>query len=381
MNAKPQLYRNPLDGATLRGLPMVSPVTWSGKPIPQRKWIVDELIPSGSVTMLTGDGGLGKSLLSLQLMTCCALGRHWLGRETAQVRAMGVFCEDDQDELHIRLDAVTDHYRCTYDDLGDMRVLSRVGFDNTLMESKTLFDHGERKEFLEETQFYHQIYNTAADWGAQLVVLDSLHDLFAGNENDRRHARYFIGMLRRLALDIEGAVIINAHPSLSGMSNGTGMAGSTAWNNSVRSRLYLTRAKDDSDNPEDTDRRVLKTMKANYGKAGGKIDLIWESGAFAIEQQAFGAVAGIQVRNDEKLFIDGLLILQQQKRPSSESPQASSYLPRLLRTLDPTKKFGKEKLRDMMLDLLGRGVIGKAQIGFGPDRHPIYGMMPVAGEK
>lgn len=384
MPAAHQLYKNPLDGSALRGLPMLNPITWFGKPVPERKWLVDGLIPSGSVTMINGDGGLGKSLLSLQLMTCCAAGKHWLGRETAKVRSMGIFCEDDKDEVHLRMNSIVEHYECSFEDLGDMRVLSRVGFDNTLMESKTIFDNGERREFLEESQFYHQIWNTAMDWGAQLVVLDSLHDLFAGNENDRRHARYFIGMLRRMALEIEGAVVINAHPSLSGMSTGSGMAGSTAWNNAVRSRLYLTRPKMDDDEQDDAgDRRVLKTMKSNYDKSGGKIELNWVKGAFVAESPSgpIGMVAQIQHRNDEKAFINGLELLREQKRPSSESPQASSYLPRLLRTLSLTRKFSKQELHRMMMDLLGRGLIAKAQIAIGPDRHPIFGFMPTEAWK
>jgi RecA-family ATPase len=380
-----QLYRNPLDGSTLRGLPMVSPAIWADKPVPERKWLVDKLIPSGSVTMINGDGGLGKSLLSLQLMTCCAAGKNWLGRETAQVKAMGIFCEDDSQELHIRMDDVARHYDVGLASLGEMRILSRVGFDNTLMDAKTIFDHGERKEYLEESQFYHQIWNTAMDWGAQLVVLDSLHDLFAGNENDRRHARYFIGMLRRMALEIDGAVIINAHPSLSGMTSGSGTSGSTAWNAAVRSRLYLTKPpapKDEEESEDDADRRILKNMKANYGKHGEKIELKWDRGVFVTAQPGGGGgmVEHIQERNDEKLFLDGLEVLRAQSRPSSDSPQASSYLPRLLRTLPPTRKFSKQKLHAMMMDMLGRGVIAKGKVGVGPDRHPVYGYLPVTPE-
>ncbi len=50
-----------------------------GKPVPARKWLVEGLIPSGTVTMLSGDGGTGKSLLSLQLACAVALGRNWIG--------------------------------------------------------------------------------------------------------------------------------------------------------------------------------------------------------------------------------------------------------------------------------------------------------------
>lgn len=378
--AAPKLYKNPMDGSVLRGLPMQSPSIWVGKDIPDRKWLVEDLIPSNAVTMLAGDGGLGKSLLSLQLMACCASGKPWLGRRTAHVKAMGIFCEDDMDEIHIRMSKVTDHYGVGYDDIGtDMRVLSRVGFDNTLMESRQVFEHGERREFLEESQFYHQIFNTAVDWGAQLVVLDSLHDLFAGNENDRRHARYFIGMLRLLATEIGGSVVLAAHPSLSGLNTGSGMAGSTAWNNAVRSRLYLTKsASEDEGDEGQVDRRVLKTMKANYSKSGGKIELKWTDGVFVVEGESGGGVLdAIQARNDEKAFIDALETLRQQVRASSDSPQASSYLPRVLRSLPVMKRFSKQKLQQMMMDMLGRGIISRQKIGLGADRHPVLGFAKV----
>ena len=58
-----------------------------------------------------------------------------------------------------------------------------------------------------------------------------------------------------------------AHPSLTGMNTGTGTSGSTAWNNSVRSRLYLDRVRESGIEP-DPDARVLRTMKSNYGPVG-----------------------------------------------------------------------------------------------------------------
>ena len=33
--------------------------------------------------------------------------------------------------------------------------------------------------------------------------------------------------------------LLLAHPSLTGMSTGTGMSGSTGWNNAARSRMYF----------------------------------------------------------------------------------------------------------------------------------------------
>ena len=68
--------------------------------------------------------------------------------------------------------------------------------------------------------------------------------MFAGDENSRPQAQEFIGLLKRLARKQNCALLLLAHPSLSGMATGTGMSGSTAWSNSVRSRLYLERGED-----------------------------------------------------------------------------------------------------------------------------------------
>ena len=67
---------------------------------PERRWIVREWIPSGVVTGLYGDGGVGKTLLALQLQASMALRRKWLGVEVEPGRSLGVYCEDDIDELH-----------------------------------------------------------------------------------------------------------------------------------------------------------------------------------------------------------------------------------------------------------------------------------------
>lgn len=44
-----------------------------------REWLVPDLIPSGTVTLLGGDGGTGKSLLALQLAVSVATDSAWLG--------------------------------------------------------------------------------------------------------------------------------------------------------------------------------------------------------------------------------------------------------------------------------------------------------------
>jgi RecA-family ATPase len=280
-----------VDDATVRkqrtdGSGVISPVSQQGQPVPPRRWIVEGLIPAGNVTMLAGDGGLGKSLLALQLLTCTAIGKPWLGFGTLACPCLGVFCEDDLDELHRRQADINAHYECAFSDLASCTWMPRVGENNLLM---TFGKDGPGQT----TSFYGEVLRQVEALKARLVALDSLHDLFGGDENRRAEARQFIAALRTLVLRYDGAVLLLCHPSLSGMNTGTGTAGSTAWNNAVRSRLYLTRPTpskrtDQAQSQEDegdANERVLKTMKANYSGLGGKVRLLWQDGVFVRQDE------------------------------------------------------------------------------------------------
>ena len=149
-------------------------------------------------------------------MVACALGKRWLGRSTKDCLAFGVYCEDDEDELHRRLFDICGRYDAELGDLENLQLCSRDDFDNSLMEWKDAWSAGET------TRLHAQIMEHATESGAQLVVLDSLHDVFTGEENWRKHGRQFIHGLRKIARKIDGAVLLTAHPSLSGRNSGTG---------------------------------------------------------------------------------------------------------------------------------------------------------------
>ena len=113
-------------------IPVVDPIALQGVEVPPRRWLVPGLIPMGQVTLLGGDGGLGKSLLCLQLQVAAASGKSWLGLETRPVKSYGLYAEDDTDELHRRLDAIARHYGTELGDLENMMCLAAAGFDAVL---------------------------------------------------------------------------------------------------------------------------------------------------------------------------------------------------------------------------------------------------------
>jgi RecA-family ATPase len=67
---------------------------WKDRPVPPREWLVEGLIPHKTVTLFSGDGGTGKSLLSLQLAVAVASGGSFLGKPVKQGDVIVLSVED-----------------------------------------------------------------------------------------------------------------------------------------------------------------------------------------------------------------------------------------------------------------------------------------------
>ena len=240
---------------------------------PPVNWLVDGCFIAGTVALLSSDGGLGKSLLMQQLCTAAAIGKQWLALPTRPVRSFALFCEDDRDELWRRQRRINEHYACCVGDLENVRYMSSVGRNNIIAE----FDRWSAEPL--PTKLFHLMRDAAMVHGAEIIVIDTVSDAFGGNEIARDQVRAFITMLRRLAIDCKACVILTAHVSNEGLSTESGLSGSRAWNNSVRSRVWLTEKKSD----ESGDIRYLRTMKQNYGKRHAPLKLRYVDGLFVNE--------------------------------------------------------------------------------------------------
>lgn len=302
------------EGAEAERPQIIDPRTWSGKPLPVRDWLVENWIPMHYLTALYGDGGIGKTLLAQQLLTSVATGRDWLGLPVRRLRAFGLLCEDHEDDLHINQDRINGAYWCDYRELGDLRLWPSVGFDNLLMT----FD-GKDSSKGQLTAFFARLLDEVKRFGARFVVLDTAADLFGGNENIRSQVRQFIAnACGRIARETNGAVLLCAHPSLSGMASGSGSSGSTAWNNTVRSRLYLTQAKAEDGDEPDPDLRTLTRKKANYARAGESMTLRWSDGVML----PVAAPAEEDEAHVRRRVLDEIDRAWREGQPYSDMPQA-----------------------------------------------------------
>ena len=343
---------------------------FEGVPIPERRWLVPDWIPQGQVTLLGGDGGVGKSLLVQQLMTSLALGRDWLGLPVTPRKVFGLFCEDDEDELHRRQELINVHYGCSFADLEmNMAWISTVGAGAELADFS-------QYEAPKPSDYFHRLVATALDFGAGLVVVDSLHDVFTGNENNRIHARWFIRLLQDLAQGIDGAVVLTAHPSLSGRSSGTGESGSTAWGNAVRSRLYLDRP--DGEVAADESERILTRKKSNYARSGESLTLNWRDGVLIANPPPVGVLAGMEGRNAERVFLDQLAALTIEGRHLSENSHSGNYAPKLFAKRPDREGFNRPDFAKAMERLFVDSRIRVEPYGRPGDNHRHIVAVPTA---
>lgn len=286
---------------------------WQGVDVAERRWVWPSWIPIGQTTGFYAAGGTGKTLLAQQMATAMAAGKPFLGNEIAQGPALCIFCEDDDQELHRRQEALNGLLSVSYGELADLHVLSRIGQDNLLMTFKN--DKGSL------TPFWYQLAELVGDLGPQFLIVDTAADTFAGNEMHRGQVRQFIqGALTHLAVEFGCAVMLCAHPSMAGIASGKGSGGSTAWENTMRSRLYMIE-------DEITGLRTLSRVKSNYAPKNESVEFYWHEGGFIPAAQADFELTIDQIAQRDFLAILDRMT-EQQNYPSA-SPNSQSYAPKM----------------------------------------------------
>ncbi|WP_456762884.1 AAA family ATPase [Bradyrhizobium sp. USDA 4011] len=321
---------------------------WDDEPPPPRIWAVRDRVPGRQVTLLSGEGGIGKSLLLKQLLCSAVLGRDWIGSlpEPGPVIYMGA--EDDADELHRRFDAIARHYDEPFSELvvNGLYAASYAGEDMTLAR----FDrHGN----IEPTLRYDRLLEQACDIHPVIVALDTLSDIFGGNENDRVQVSLFVGLLRKLAMASDCAVIVNSHPSLAGTNSGSGLSGSTAWHGKVRGRMYLRAAtENEGGGTADPDLRVLEFKKNQYGPLGDSVPLRYRNGVFVPEPRGGSLDPQLAGQRAEQVFLTLLDRFTKEGRNVSDK-KGTTYAPASFSKEPEARahKLSNDMLTDAMLRL------------------------------
>jgi len=346
-------------------LPLLNPADWQGQDVPSREWAWADYIPHRQATYLTGPGSAGKSLLSQQLCTCIALGLPFMGKDTRQAVAIYVTCEDDADELHRRQKAICDALGVPLSALsGKLHLVSLTGATSNALVTFT----PDGNPIVSDA--YRTLLHTARATGAGFLALDNVAHLFGGNENIRNQVAVFVGMLNNLATEMDGSVLFLGHPNKAGQD----FSGSTAWENQVRSRLFMEVPKDEEGSALDPDARTLVRGKANYARNGEQIAFRWHKWAFVREDELppdtraeLSEVIKANVENEA--FMRCLAIATEQKRAVSHNPGVN-YAPAVFAKMTEGKRLSRAAYERAFERLLHLGQIElDARLWQGENRH------------
>ena len=228
-------------------------------PSPEPAFIWAGRIPRGHVTLLGAHGGVGKSMLALQLAVAVCLGADFLGASTEPGRVLFFSGEDGGPVLRHRLGHIAAHFNASPRRLAESLVILDATDEPSLYREVSQFGI----KTGEPTPGFNRLAEIIAEVRPSLIIVDNTSDVFEASENDRAAVRGFMRSLRSLFPD-EGAppaMLLLAHIQKQAVGNrgAESYSGSTAWHNSARSRLALTADR------EDPARLTLSHDKLNLG--------------------------------------------------------------------------------------------------------------------
>lgn len=236
---------------------------------PPPEFVIGEIVPAGVVTLLGANGGTGKSMLALMAAVCVATGLPFLGKPTRQGKVLFYSAEDARDHLRHRMAMICRHLGVNPRDVAqNLTVLDVTDSDPALYCEVN--EKGVKRGTT--TRSYEKLKTYVEDRAVAFLVIDNASDTFDANEIERARVRGFIRSLAQLVKLRGGAVLLLSHvdkQAAGGQRTTQGYSGSTAWNNSVRSRLFMA---------ESGDGVLLEHQKSNLGKKAAPMNLLWTGG-------------------------------------------------------------------------------------------------------
>lgn len=260
-----------------RRLVTITPAAWSGTEPQEMKWFAHGRLPAADTAIYAGNGGSGKTETIVSLLVSAAAGLgDWLGCVVEPGPVLFLSCEEPEENVRERVERICKHRGIDPYSLPDLHICC-PDLEATWLVSV------DRSGAVIKSELFESLIEWALEHRPVAIAINSAAAVFDGDAIARRVVRAFLGMLRKLAKQTGAAIVLLDHPSVRGMSDGSGTANSVDWRNSVRSMLYLS----DPDK-DDPDVRTLELKKTNRSRVGEKVKLRWNGLTFTTDAAASG---------------------------------------------------------------------------------------------
>ena len=274
-------------------------IHWDDIEVIDREWLIPNWLPANTATMFTGDGGAGKSWLTLQAVCQIASGfkNAFLDPEfpipseaddsIAPKHVIFATYEDEPAEIKRRIQALASGMNWIAESLEtikqhlhivDMRGIGSVwgpGIGKHIANTGDLLFAGEA------------IRTICEERNAKLLVMDPLSGAFGGNENDRTAVYDFVSSFRGWGDAAKCALLVIGHLPKGAEGRAAGFSGSTAWEASARSMWMLSKKEEKPDKDEEDEEEkaywILEHTKGNYAALQPEVFLAKETAGWWVE--------------------------------------------------------------------------------------------------
>ena len=291
-------------------------------PAPAIDWLVESVIPVGTVGLLYGPGGAGKTTLAFDLACAVATAtpQPWCGTFSVSGGAVLYLASEDPEAIwHVRADAARRRYG---------QPPERLSLVNVYGAAHPLF-RVEREQLRTTAEYDRLAATLRANPGIRLVVLDGRSRLCGVEGAGNGIVPMEVAYLERLAVDSGAAIMLLHHSPKSSYGTRTdaraAARGETALLDACRFGLYLRDL--DTENAADNglceqERRstlVLSVAKCSY--AAPRPDIVLRRGPLDVFECVADVVLGVsrQERNQRRAADDVAAVVATIR----ESPGAS----------------------------------------------------------
>jgi len=307
-------------------------------------------LPERTTTLLSANGGVGKSNLALQLAVALASGSAFMGLNVMPSRVLVISAEDEARTVHFRVANICADVGLSLSALSDRVVV----YDMAQADCVLWAEHGmtERMQWLSDAVERHR---------AQVVIIDNSSDVYAANENDRSSVRGFMRALNMIAAHHSCACLLLAHVDKASVRMGAGLdtdstfSGSTAWNNSARSRWAMVR---------DGEVIALRHEKCNLGPRQEELRLEFDAAAKVFRRFGTGpaSAAAAVLRNGHRAAVLRLLAdAERHDQRLSMNAAANNNAYRVLRSAPEFPRVERAEFFSLLFALQRDGLVEEVE--------------------
>jgi hypothetical protein len=218
------------DNSVLRAIePKTLAELLAGGPPQPRSWLVKGLLMCGTLTVIGGAGGTGKSSVMNGIALSVAAGLPFMGFDVRNPNGEAVLIlnhDDDEAEIARRMGALADHYKVPATALGRVHVLG----SDMLGTAKACRVQGRGGELVFNGDWFDRLAEWIRRTGTKVVILDPLFGIADLDENSNEHMGAFGGYLNRFAKALGVSVVLVHHANKGGVAAAAASGGDRSAN-------------------------------------------------------------------------------------------------------------------------------------------------------